>query len=119
MKTLNYIFNWLVSSGTLIAVGIFAWSYVKPWLDNKSEHAATEQSKAVWMLLEKVAATAVEALVSQPMTGQDKFNEATKNVETFMKNQGFVVTKELAESAVQSAYEKSLLTPTVINKEEK
>ncbi|MBB1078982.1 hypothetical protein H5S09_04290 [Limosilactobacillus sp. STM2_1] len=119
MKTLNYVFNWLLSSGALTIITIFAWKYVKPWLDNKTEHAATEQSKAVWMLLEKVATTAVNALVGQPMSGQAKFDEATKNVLTFMKNQGFVVTKELAESAVQSAYEKSPLTPTVSNKEEK
>jgi len=118
VKTLNYVFNWLFSSGVLIAMVIFAWSYVKPWLDNKAEHAATEQSKAVWTLLENVAMTAVNSLVGQPMTGEDKFKEATKNVETFMKNQGFVVSNELAKSVVQSAYEKSPLTP-MINKEEK
>ena len=118
MKTLNYVFNWLFSSGVLIAMVIFAWSYVKPWLDNKAEHAATEQSKAVWTLLENVAMTVVNSLVGQPMTGEDKFKEATKNVETFMKNQGFVVSNELAKSVVQSAYEKSPLTP-IVNKEEK
>ncbi|WJK31481.1 phage holin, LLH family [Limosilactobacillus reuteri] len=118
MKTLNYVFNWLFSSGVLVAMVIFAWSYVKPWLDNKAEHAATEQSKAVWTLLENVAMTAVNSLVGQPMTGEDKFQEATKNVETFMKNQGFVVSNELAKSVVQSAYEKSPLTP-MVNKEEK
>ena len=119
MKMFNYVFNWLISSGTLIAIIIFAWKYIKPWLDNKAEHAATEQTRAVWQLLENVANTAVNALVSQPLSGQDKFNEATKNVVTFMRNQGFIVSKELAQSAVQSAYEKSPLTPTVINKEEK
>lgn len=119
MKTINYVFDWLLSSGALTMIAVFAWKYVKPWLDNKASHAATEQSKAAWGLLENVAATVVNSLVGKPISGQEKFNEATKNVENIMKEQGFEVGKDLAQSAVQSAYEKSPLTPTVQPKEGK
>ena len=51
MKMINDIVNWLISSGALTALFIFAWKYVKPWLDNKAAHASTEQSRATWQLL--------------------------------------------------------------------
>lgn len=76
MKEINNIVEWLIQSGALVALFSFAWKYVKPWLDTKQTHAQTEQAKVAWGLLEQVADTSVAALVSQNMTGKDKFNLA-------------------------------------------
>ena len=113
MKVINDVVEWMISSGALVALFIFAWKYVKPWLDAKSEHASTEQTKALWELLEKVADTAVNSLVSNPVSGKEKAKVATQHVEEFMSKQGMQISKGLAASAVQAAYEKSNLTPTI------
>ncbi|MGJ3757124.1 phage holin, LLH family [Limosilactobacillus fermentum] len=114
MKTVNDILEWLIQSGTLAAIVLFAWKFVKPWLDTKTSHANTEQAKVVWDLLEQVASISVAALVSQNMTGKDKFNLAVKNVQQAMRSHGFEINQAAAENAVQSAYEQSSLTPTVV-----
>ena len=114
MKTVNDLVEWLIQSGTLVALVLFAWKFVKPWLDAKTSHASTEQAKLVWSLLEQVADISVSALVSQNMTGKDKFNLAVKNVQQAMLKHGFEVNQAAAENAVQAAYEKSSLTPTVV-----
>lgn len=114
MKEINDIVEWLIQSGALVALFSFAWKYVKPWLDAKQTHAQTEQAKVAWGLLEQVADTSVAALVGQNMTGKDKFNLAVKNVQQAMQSNGFEVNQAAAENAVQSAYEQSSLTPTVV-----
>lgn len=114
MKVANDIIEWLIQSGALVALFSFAWKYVKPWLDAKQTHAQTEQAKVAWGLLEQVADTSVAALVGQNMTGKDKFNLAVKNVRQAMQSNGFEVNRVAAENAVQSAYEQSSLTPTVV-----
>lgn len=111
MKTINDIFNWLIYSGALVAAVIFAWKYIKPLLDEKAATASTAQSRQMWQLLEAVAEAAVASLVGQPMTGQEKLQQATKNVQVAMKSQGLAIDKATAETAVQAAYEKSPLTP--------
>ncbi|MGN1284940.1 MAG: hypothetical protein ACI4TY_06535, partial [Candidatus Limosilactobacillus intestinavium] len=45
-----------------------------------------------------------------PLTGAQKFDQATKNVQTAMRSQGLAIDQVTAETAVQSAYEKSDLT---------
>lgn len=114
MKMINDIVNWLISSGALTALSIFAWKYVKPWLDNKAAHASTEQSKASWQLLENFADTAVTSLVgNQNLNGQEKFSEATQTVKNLANQQGIQISNKAAQSLVQAAYENSPLTPTV------
>lgn len=114
MKAINEIVEWLIQSGALTALFLFAWKIVKPWLDAKASHASTEQAKLVWSLLEQVADISVSALVGQNMSGKDKFNLAVKNVQQAMLKHGFEVNQAAAENAVQAAYEKSSLTPTVV-----
>lgn len=110
MKTVNDIVEWLIQSGALTALFLFAWKFVKPWLDAKASHASAEKAKVAWSLLEQVADISVTALVGQDMTGKEKFDLAVKNVLQAMQSHGFEVNQAVAENAVQSAYEKSPLT---------
>lgn len=110
MKTVNDIVEWLIQSGSLTALFLFAWKFVKPWLDAKASHAHAEKAKVAWSLLEQVADISVTALVGQNMAGKDKFNLAVNNVKKAMQSHGFEINQAAAENAVQSAYEKSPLT---------
>lgn len=111
MKEINEIIEWLIQSGALTALFLFAWKIVKPWLDAKASHASAEQSKAVWTLIDQVASTAVNSLVSSDqLTGEQKFNQAVQAVINALNRQGYAITEETAKLAVQSAYEKSPLT---------
>ena len=119
MKVVNDIIEWLVQTGLLSVLAIFLLKQLKPILDNKAQHASTEQSKALWTLLEQVADMAVTSLVSQDKTGREKFDEASMIVNDVMKKQGYKLDSKTIHTAVQSAYEKSELTPTVNTKEDK
>ncbi|RDG20875.1 hypothetical protein DQM14_01975 [Limosilactobacillus fermentum] len=111
MKAINEIVEWLIQSGALTALFLFAWKIVKPWLDAKASHASAEQSKAVWTLIDQVASTAVNSLVSSDkLTGEQKFNQAVQAVISALDRQGYTITEDTAKLAVQSAYEKSPLT---------
>lgn len=111
MKEINEIVEWLIQSGALTALFLFAWKIVKPWLDAKASHASAEQSKAVWTLIDQVASTAVNSLVSNnKLTGEQKFNQAVHAVINALDRQGYAITEETAKLAVQSVYEKSPLT---------
>ena len=91
----------------------------KNLLHSKVQHAKTTQSKELWSFIEQVANTAVNSLVSKNLTGDAKFAQATAIVQDALAKQGFTnVDVKAIESAVQSAYEKSPLTPTT-NPEEK
>lgn len=111
MKAINEIVEWLIQSGALTALFLFAWKIVKPWLDAKTSHASAEQSKAVWTLIDQVASTAVNSLVSNnKLTGEQKFNQAVQAMINALNRQGYAITEETAKLAVQSAYEQSPLT---------
>lgn len=111
MKEINEIVEWLIQSGALTALFLFLWKIVKPWLDAKASHASAEQSKAVWTLIDQVASTAVNSLVSSDnLTGEQKFDQAVQSVINVLDRQGYTITKDTAKLAVQSAYEKSPLT---------
>ena len=110
MKEINDIVEWIIQSGTLAAIVLFAWKFVKPWLDAKASHATTERAKASWSLLEQIANISVTALAGQNMTGKDKFDLAVKHVMQAMHSHGFEVSQAVVEDVVQSAYEKSPLT---------
>lgn len=114
MKTINDIVNWLISSGALSALFIFAWKYLKPVMIEKQKHAKTVQERELLGLVNSLADNAVNSLVNaQGVTGHDKFKQATTIVGSTLADKGFDVQRETVEQAVQSAYEKSDLTPTV------
>ena len=111
---INDIVNWLISSGALSALFIFAWKYLKPVMIAKQKHAKTVQERELIELLNQLADNAVNSLVSNnEATGHDKFKQATSLVGGALADKGFDVKRETVEQAVQSAYEKSDLTPTV------
>ena len=107
---INYLVEWLIQSGALVALVLFAWKFVKPWLDTRTSHASTEQAKVAWSLLEQIANISVTALVGRNMTGKDKFDLAVKHVLQAMQSHGFTVSQAVVEDVVQTAYEKSPLT---------
>ncbi|MRH30917.1 phage holin, LLH family [Limosilactobacillus reuteri] len=112
MKTLNDIVNWILQSGLLVWLFYFGFSVGKPFIESKIKHAKTAQQKEAWALLEQVAMTAVNARVGKPMTGQEKFVAASTAVQAYLENKGINIDMKQVQAAVQSAYEKSLLTPT-------
>lgn len=119
IKFINDIVYWLISSGALGGVFIFAWKYLKPVMVAKQKHAKTVQEKELLGLIEDLADTAVTSLVSRAdITGHDKFKAATQEVQGALTAKGLSATEDTIQSAVQSAYEKSDLTPTV-NPDEK
>ena len=112
MKTLNDIINWIINSGFLALLIYIAVAFGKPWIDSKIKHAKTAQQKEAWTLLEQVAMTAVNARVGKHQTGQEKFVDASTAVQGFLAEKGIDIDMKQVEAAVQSAYEKSPLTPT-------
>ena len=119
MKTLNDIINWIINSGFLALLIYIAVAFGKPWVDSKIKHAKTAQEKEAWTLLQQVSMTVVNSLVGKDMTGQAKFVEAVTQVQTYLENKGLNVDMKQVQSAVQSAYELSTLTPTVNPNEDK
>ena len=111
MRTVNDFLEWVIQSGALTAIVLFAWKFVKPLLDAKASHASAEQSKSMWALIDQVASAAVNSLVSNNnLTGEQKFNQAVKAVIDALDRQGYTITEDTAKLAVQAAYEKSPLT---------
>ena len=114
MKLITDIGNWLVQSGALFTIAIFARKYLKPVMLEKQKHAKTVQEAELLSLVNALADNAVNSLVSNTaITGHDKFMAATKMVGTALADKGFDVQRQTVEHAVQAAYEKSDLTPTV------
>ncbi len=118
MKTLDDIINWVLDSGYLFLMFYIIVVVGKPYVDSKIKHAETVQEKEAWMLLEQVSMTAVNARIGKPMTGQEKFVDASSAVQAYLKNKGINIDMKQVQAAVQSAYEKSPLTPAT-NQEEK
>ena len=119
MKALNDIINWIINSGFLALLIYIAVAFGKPWVDSKIKHAKTAQQKELWTLLQQVSMTVVNSLVGKDMTGQAKFVEAVTQVQTYLENKGLNVDMKQVQSAVQSAYELSTLTPSVDPNEDK
>lgn len=114
MKIVNDIWNYLISTGYLGAIIVFAWMYIRPVLQEKQKHAKTVQEAELLSLVNALADNAVNSQVSNTaITGHDKFMAATKMVGTALADKGFDVQRQTVEHAVQAAYEKSDLTPTV------
>ena len=119
MKTLNDIINWIINSGFLALLIYIAVAFGKPFIDSKIKHAKTAQEKEAWTLLQQVSMTVVNSLIGKDMTGQAKFVEAVTQVQAYLENKGLNVDMKQVQSAVQSAYELSTLTPTVNPNEDK
>ena len=114
MKMINDIVYWFISSGTAAVLFIFAWKYLKPVLEAKKLHAKTLQEKELLDVLEKLADNAVASLAgNNDITGHEKFKIATGLVANTLADKGFKVDDKVVDHVVQSAYEKSDLTPTV------
>ena len=112
MKTLNDIVNWGFQSGLLVWAFYFGFAVGKPWIDSKIKHAKTAQQREAWALLEQVAMTTVNSLVSSDKSGSQKFLEASDQVQSYMADHGVHIDMKTVQSAVQAAYEQSPLTPT-------
>ena len=113
MKIANETINWLFQSGLLVWAFYFALAIAKPWVDGKLKHAKTAQQRETWALLEQVAMTTVNSLVSADKTGQQKFDEASTQVASYLADHGIKMDMGTIQSAVQAAYEKSPLTTPV------
>ncbi|MEE6637942.1 phage holin, LLH family [Limosilactobacillus pontis] len=110
MKTANDIFAWIFQSGAVIWLFYFGFAIAKPWVDGKIKHAKTAQQREVWALLEQVAMTTVNSLVSSNKPGSQKFLEASDQVQSYLADHGVHIDMKTVQSAVQAAYEKSPLT---------
>lgn len=114
MKMINDIVYWFISSGTATVLFIFAWKYIKPVMEAKKLHAKTVQEKELLNLVESLADNVVNSLASNnDITGHEKFKIATGLVANTLADKGFKVDDKVVDHVVQSAYEKSDLTPTV------
>lgn len=112
MKVANDIIEWLIQSGAIVWLFYFGFVIAKPWVGNKIEHAKTVRQREAWTLLEQVAMTAVNSLVSSSKPGPQKFAEASDQVQSYMADHGVHIDMKTVQSVVQAAYEQSPLTPT-------
>ena len=110
MKTVNDIFTWVFQSGAIVWLFYFGFVIAKPWVDGKIKHAKTAQQREAWTLLEQVAMTTVNSLVSSNKSGSQKFLEASDQVQSYLADHGIKVDMKTVQAAVQAAYEKSPLT---------
>lgn len=110
MKTANIIITWVFQSGLLVWAFYFGFAVGKPFIDNKIKHAKTAQQREAWTLLEQVAMTTVNSLVSADKPGKQKFDEASTQVASYLSDHGIKMDMSAIQSAVQAAYEKSPLT---------
>ena len=113
MKTLNDIINWIIQSGLLVWLFYFGFAVGKPFIDSKIKHAKTAQEKELWTLVQQASMTEVNALVGKNMSGQEKFAQAVAEVQSYLTAKGLHIDTKQIQAAVQSAYEMSMLTPTV------
>lgn len=112
MKITNDIVNWGFQSGLLVWAFYFALVIAKPWVDGKIKHAKTAQQRETWLLLEQVAMTTVNSLVSSSKSGSQKFLEASNQVQSYLAAHDVHLDMKTVQSAVQAAYEQSPLTST-------
>ena len=114
MKIAIEVWKYLLSTGMFGAVVTFAWMYIRPMLEQKEQHAKTLQEKELVEVTVKLADQAVASLAgNNNLTGNEKFKTATGLVTNSLENKGFNVDDKFVKHAVQAAYEKSDLTPTI------
>ena len=113
MKTANDIVNWIIQSGLLVWLFYFGFAVGKPFIESKIKHAKTTQEQALWELALQLAMTAVNSRVCKNISGQEKFAQAVAEVQSYLTAKGLHIETKQIQAAVQSAYEMSMLTPTV------
>ena len=57
--------------------------------------------------------TAVNSRVGENISGQEKFAQAVAEVQSYLTAKGLHIDTKQIQAAVQSAYEMSMLTPTI------
>lgn len=119
MKTANDIVNWIIQSGLLVWLFYFGFAVGKPFIESKIKHAKTTQEQALWELALQLAMTAVNSRVGKNISGQEKFAQAVAEVQSYLTAKGLHIETKQIQAAVQSAYEMSMLTPTVNPNEDK
>lgn len=117
MKILNDIINWIIQSGLLVWLFYFGFAVGKPFIESKIKHAKTTQEQALWELALQLAMTAVNSRVGKNISGQEKFAQAVAEVQSYLTAKGLHIDTKQIQAAVQSAYEMSMLTPTVNSNE--
>ena len=101
MKTINEIWNYLLSTGTFGVIVAFAWMYVRPVLEQKKLHAKTLQEKEMLDVTEKLADQAVTSLAgNNDITGHEKFKIATGLVANTLADKGFKVDDKVVDHVV-------------------
>lgn len=119
MNTVNDIINWIWKTGLIYWLFYFGFAIGKPFVESKIKHAKTTQEQALWELVLQLAMTAVNSRVGKSITGQEKFSQAVAEVQSYLTAKGLHVDLKQIQAAVQSAYEMSMLTPTVDPNESK
>lgn len=113
MNVINEIPPYLITVTASVAFFI-ALKLMQNFIHAKVIHAKTETSRAAWACAAQLADNAVASLVGKDMAGHEKFRQATDIVQQALKQQGIKnIDLNAIETLVQSAYEKSALTPTV------
>lgn len=113
MNIINTIPSYLITVTASVAFFV-ALKLLQNFIHTKVIHAKTETSRAAWSYAAQLADTAVASLVGKDMAGHEKFRQATDIVQQALQKQGIKnIDINAIETLVQSAYEKSALTPTV------
>lgn len=112
MKTTNIIITWLLSGGFLVILGIVS-KHLNAFLTAKKSNNKAAEERELLGLVQDLANLAVASLVGDNATGPEKFDRATRIVNSALETKGFTVQDSMVNHAVQAAYEKSDLTPTV------
>lgn len=114
---MNEIINTIptyIMTAVISTVFYFALKQSQIFIHTKVIHAKTETSRAAWSCAAQLADDAVASLVGKDMAGHEKFAQATDIVQQALQKQGIKnIDLNTIETLVQSAYEKSDLTPTV------
>lgn len=114
---MNEIINTIptyIMTAVISTVFYFALKQSQIFIHVKVIHAKTETSRAAWSCAAQLADDAVASLVGKDMAGHEKFAQATDIVQQALQKQGIKnIDLNTIETLVQSAYEKSDLTPTV------
>lgn len=114
-EIINAIPSYLITVTASVAFFI-ALKILHNFVEHKIATAKTQQAKERWIYVQQLADTAVNSLVGKDIAGHEKFVQATAIVQSALEKQGIKnVDLKAIEAAIQSAYEKSPLTPSTIS----
>lgn len=114
MSTIINAIPTYIMTAVISMVFYFALKQSQTFIHAKVIHAKTETSRTAWSCASQLADNAVNSLVGKDMAGHEKFHQATDIVQQAFQKQGIKnIDLNAIETLVQSAYEKSDLTPTI------